>query len=164
MKLQFIQVNRPKITVEVVWLRKSLWALRFANHGVVTAYNLSVVINKEFIDSLPEPEFRNIAVEEIKRIRTVGVNQHYDLYFGGTELTIVDNLPPIIGRINYRGIDNSVFVDDFTIELNSYTITCSDYSADSEIDELKKAIQAQTKELKQIRIALSQYNNCNLAK
>lgn len=133
--------------------------MRFVNHGVVTAYNLSVVINKEFIDSLPEPEFRNIAALEIKRIRTVGVNQHYDFYFGGTELTMVDDLPPIIGKINYIGSNNSVFVEDFTIELNNHAIMCSIYSADREIDELKKAIQAQTKELKQIRIAISQYKN-----
>ena len=157
MRFQFLQTNRPVVTVEIVYLKRLFWVLRFTNHGVVTAYNTIIALNQDFIDSIPEENFRRIVNDEVKKIRTIGVNQHYDIFFGGEGFRAMNKGTPITGRVSYRGTPDAIFADDFRIEISDYATF---YSVDSELDEIKNALKEQTEELERIRQSISN-NNCN---
>ena len=55
---QFLEENRPKIEVEICYLQRSFYALRFVNNGRLTAKKVRIEIQQDFIDSLLEPVFR----------------------------------------------------------------------------------------------------------
>lgn len=151
MRIQFALTNRPRMTVEIVYLKRLIWALRFTNHGVITAYNTRIIINQDFVDGLPEEKFRQIVKTEIEKVRTIGVNQHYDIYFGGPKFRGANKTPILKGRMRYTGADDALFVEDFAIELTNYATF---FSVNSSEEDLKNAINAQTKELEQIRHAI----------
>lgn len=151
MRIQFELTNRPKITVEIVYLRRLLWALRFTNHGATTAFNTRITLNQDFINGIPEEEFRSIVQTEVNKVRTIGVNQHYDIFFGGTRFRGENKIPVLKGRMSYSGSENALFIEDFEIELNDYAIF---YSVNSYEEDIEKAIQKQTAEIQGVRCAI----------
>ena len=155
MKLQFLQTNRPIVTVEIVYLKRAFWVLRFTNHGTMTAFNTRINLAKSFIDSLPEENFRQIVEKEVGKIRTIGVHQHYDIFFGGDRFRASSTSKPAVGRVSYRGTTDTLFAEDFRIELSDYATF---YSVDSELEDIKKAIQAQTKEITKIKQSIDNIN------
>lgn len=157
MRLQFLQTNRPIVTVEIVYLKRLFWVLRFTNHGAATAFNTRITLNQDSIDSLPEENFRRIVNDEVKKIRTIGVNQHYDIFFGGEGFRAMNKGTPITGRVSYRGTPEAIFAEDFRIEISDYATF---FSVDSELEEIKNALKEQTKELERIR-QLASNNNSN---
>lgn len=155
MKLQFLQTNRPIVTVEIVYLKRAFWVLRFTNHGVDSAFNTTINLNQDFIESLPKENFRRMVGEEVKRVRTIGVNQHYDMFFAATELKAPNSVNPIKGSITYRGSNNTEYTDSFEINLDNYSTF---YSVDSELEDIKNAIQAQTKEITKVKQSIDNIN------
>lgn len=151
MKLQFLQSNRPVITVEIVYLKRRYWVLRFTNRGAITAFNVSIDLDRDFIDSLPEEKFRHIVSAEVRKIRTIGVNQHYDMFFGGKNFRTSNNGTPIKGKIHYYGTIEALFVEDFCIEISDYAIF---YSVDGELEDIKRAVEEQTKEIAKLSAAV----------
>ena len=155
MKKQFLATNRPIVTVEVVYLKRSFWALRLHNHGTPTAFNTKVILDLNFIESLPEEKFRKLLRDDEGKVRTIGVNQYYDLFFGSNKYRKINNKLPLKGSIIYNGRNGSVFVEDFEIEMQNYGIF---FSVDSEMEDLKKQLKKQNEELKLIRQTLQQAN------
>ena len=49
MQRQFYSINRPIVSVEIVYLRRVFWALRFTNHGTQTAFNTKIILDSDFI-------------------------------------------------------------------------------------------------------------------
>lgn len=151
MRTQFELTNRPKVTVEIVYLRRQYWVLRFTNHGATTAFNTRFSLNQDFVDGLSEYNFRTIVKEEVEKVRTIGVNQHYDIFFGSSDFRKNSTTSIIKGRMSYNGSENAIFVEDFEIELSNYSTF---YSVNSYEEDLEKVIREQTAEIKGIKHAL----------
>ena len=152
MRLQLIHSTRPIVTVEIVFLQKCFWGLRFTNHGAETAFNAILTLNGEFVDNLPEGKFRQLVKEESSKVRTIGVQQHYDLFFGTSDgIRKINSLPTIKGRINYRGMNNAIFVEDFIIELENYATF---YSVEDDMEKLENELKKQNRELGKIQKTL----------
>ena len=143
MKRQFLSTNRPIVTVEIIYLKKSFWGLRFSNYGTLSAFDTRIILDSNFIESLPEESFKQMLRSNNDTFRVIGVNQHYDLFFGTNKYRAVENKLPIIGQVIYRGWNDSIFAEDFEIEMQYYAMF---YSVDSELDEVKKQLEKQNKE------------------
>lgn len=152
-KRQFLSINRPIITVEIVYLKRAFWALRLSNHGALTAYNAKIKLDPLFIRSLPEETFRELLENDNGKVRTIGVNQYYDLFFASNEFRDVKNKPPIKGQIIYNGVNGLLYTEDFEIEVQNYAVF---YSVNSDMDDLMKRYSEQNKELKMIRQTLQE--------
>lgn len=119
-KKQFYAVNRPVLTVDAVFLKNNLLALRLKNEGNQTALKTKVILEKDFIESLPEKKFRDYLEKETEKTRTVGVGQNYDMFFGSDAYIALDNKKAIIGQIEYTGIGGLIYTDDFEIDIENY--------------------------------------------
>ena len=147
MSRQFYAINRPLLSVELVHLRKAFYALRFTNNGNQTAFNTFFDINQDFIDNLSESKFKELLEKDKGKIRNIGVGQHYDLFFGTNEYLKQEKKIPIIGRMHYSGVNNSIYAEDFSIEPEKYA---SFLTVDTDIDDLIKELKNQTTALKRI--------------
>ena len=150
MKQQFYAVNRPNISVEVVYLKKAFWILRFTNYGTQTAFNTRITLNEEFINSVEE-KIQPILRENNGRVYTLGVNQSYDLYFGTNEYRSLAPKVKIMGKIIYSGYNNSLYAENFEIETENYATF---FSVSSETEDLIKKLNEQNKEIANIRHVL----------
>lgn len=151
MQRQFYAANRPIVTVEIIYEKRLWWGLRFSNRGTQTAFNTEIELCDSFIDSLPDERFRNAVSSNNGKIRTIGVGQHYDLFFARNDYRKVENKPAIVGKIRYRGNDSAVYVEDFCIEMQDYAVF---YSIPSETEDLVSGIEKQTDVLKRIQFTL----------
>ena len=147
MRRQFYATNRPLLSVEIVYLRKAFYALRFTNNGNQTAFNTFFDINQDFIDNLSESKFKELLEKDKGKIRNIGVGQHYDLFFGTSEYLKQEKKIPIIGRMHYSGVNDSLYAEDFSIEPEKYA---SFITVDTDIDDLIKELKNQTNAIKQI--------------
>lgn len=147
MRRQFYATNRPLLSVEIVYLRKAFYALRFTNNGNQTAFNTFFDINQDFIDNLTESKFKELLENDKGKIRNIGVGQHYDLFFGTNVYLKQDKKIPIIGRMHYQGINESIYAEDFRVEPEKYA---SFLTVDSEMGDLIKELKNQTNVIKQI--------------
>lgn len=151
MQRQFYSINRPIVSVEIVYLRGVFWALRFTNHGTQTAFNTKIILDSDFIESLSEPRFLKIVKDNNNKIRTIGINQSYDLFIGGNDFRKRDSQVPIKGQIIYRGINDSVYAEDFEIETQNYATF---FSINSDSEDLMEKLKEQNGELKKISSSL----------
>ena len=158
MQRQFYATNRPNISVEVVYLKRAFWVLRFTNNGTQTAFNAKIVLDDTFISSV-EDEIQPILKENNGRVRTLGVNQSYDLYFGTNEFRILTPKENIRGTITYRGYDSSIYSEDFEIETENYATF---FSVKSEMEDIIGRLDKQNNELKNIRYTLERIENNTL--
>ena len=155
MQRQFYATNRPNVSVEVVYLKKAFWVLRFTNTGTQTAFNAKIVLDDTFISSV-EDRIQPILKENNGRVRTLGVNQSYDLYFGTNEFRNITPKENIKGTITYSGYNSSIYSENFEIETENYATF---FSVKSEMEELFEKLDEQNKELKNIRYTLEKSNN-----
>lgn len=152
MQRQFRSINRPIISVEIVHLRRMFWVLRFTNHGTQTAFNVKIIIDSEFIESLSEPEYKEIVKDNNGKIKTIGINQSYDLFIGANSFRNRDAQVPIKGIIHYWGIDNSEYKEDFIIETQNYATF---FTVNTDNDDLMEKLKEQNEELKNINYSLA---------
>ena len=152
MQRQFRSINRPIISVEIVHLRRMFWVLRFTNYGTQTAFNAKIIIDSEFIESLSEPEYKEIVKDNNGKIKTIGINQSYDLFIGGNSFRNRDAHVPIKGIIHYWGIDNSEYKEDFIIETQNYATF---FTVNTDNDDLMEKLKEQNEELKNINYSLA---------
>ena len=152
MQRQFYSINRPIVSVEIVYLRRVFWALRFTNHGTQTAFNAKIILNSDFIESLNEPKYQEVVKSNNGKIRTIGINQSYDLFIGADSFRTRDAQIPIKGQVIYRGINDSVYAEDFEIETQNYATF---FSVNTDNDDLMEKLKEQNKELKHINYSLS---------
>lgn len=151
MQLQFYSTNRPNVSVEVIYERKSVWGLRFTNHGNHTAFQTTLEFDKAFVDSLPEDDFRSMVQEATRKTFVLGVNQHYDLYIGSNEYTH-SSKKPIVGTVTYLGQNESIYSEDFSIEMDNYATI---YSLTTAEEDFLKRFDKQNRLLEQINQRLS---------
>lgn len=150
-KRQFDESNRPRIEVELVYERKMWYALRFINHGTLTAQNVKIELSQEFIDSINETTIKTELIRSKNKEGIIGVGQHYDLFIGSNKLRENKAVCPVKGKIYYRSNENE-YSDDFFIDLEHYMTF---YSIRNESEDLINAIKENTKQLKSIKEAIS---------
>ena len=86
MKRQYAEENRPHIEVEFCYERRTWYIVRFVNHGKLTAQHVKIMLDEDFISSLPEQGFKDTLLKQREKECIIGVGQHYDLYIASNEL------------------------------------------------------------------------------
>ena len=150
MKRQFYSINRPIVAMEIAFVKRAFLCLRMHNNGSQTAFNVKVELSQEFIDGL-ERNFKAILESDKGKTRTIGVGQYFDIFFGSTKYIKMESKPVITGRVTYNGINGSIYVEDFSIDMGNYATI---YTVDSEVDDIVNALKEQNHELKCIREAI----------
>lgn len=154
LKKQFYMANRPILAVEIVYIRKAFFALRFTNNGNQTAFNTTFDINQDFIDSLNENKFKELLEKDKGKIINIGVGQHYDLFFGTNEFLKLEKKVHISGRMIYNGNYSSTYAEDFIIETQKYATFLS---VNTDGDDIKDEIKKQTIAIKKISQIMENY-------
>lgn len=147
MKKQFFLTNRPILSVEIVYIKRTFFALRFTNNGNQTAFNTIFDIDQRFIDSLPEKKFRDLLNKSKSKIKNIGVGQSYDLFFGSNKYLALENKLTVAGQIIYSGNDSSTYAEDFNIDAENYAPFLT---VDSDLDDIKKELKNQTEAIKRL--------------
>lgn len=147
MKKQFDEDNRPIIEAELVFLNRVWCVLRLVNHGKRTAQHVRVELSQEFINGLPNERIKSLIEKEKGKECIIGVDQHYDLFIGDSSLKTSHDIKPICGNLSYeangRGYSSEIFID-----LERYMTF---FSADTDEEKLREAINMNTKALQEIR-------------
>ena len=151
-KKQYAEENRPHIEVEFCYEQRTWYIVRFINHGKLTAQHVKIVLDEDFISSLPEQEFRTILLKQSEKECIIGVGQHYDLYIASNELRGNPNTKPVTGKITYQG-EGCKYESDIYIDLENYATFFSSTSEDPMVKELKN-IKKQIEGLKCAIVAL----------
>lgn len=151
MKRQYDAENRPYITAELIYERKSFYGLRFTNYGRRIANHVSIQFEQGFIDSIIEPTFKSLLEKQKGRECIIGIGQHYDLFFGTNEFRDNPNKAPLAVHIVYSNGEKT-YTDDLYIDFDTYATF---FSVNSDTDVLLKEMKAQAKELKRISESLT---------
>lgn len=152
MKRQYAEENRPHIEVEFCYERRTWYIVRFINHGKLTAQHVKIVLDEDFISSLPEQEFKDILLKQREKECIIGVGQHYDLYIASNKLRGNPNMKPVTGKLIYQD-KSSRYECDIYIDLENYATFFSSTSDDSMVRELKN-IRKEIEGLKGAVVAL----------
>lgn len=152
MKRQYAEENRPRIEIEFCYERRIWYIVRFVNHGKLTAQHVKIILDEEFIDSLPEPDFQDTLRKQRKKECIIGVGQHYDLYIASNKLRGNPNMKPVTGKLSYQD-ESSKYESDIYIDLENYATFFSSTSDDPMVKELKN-IKKEIEGLKRAIVAL----------
>ena len=152
MKRQYADENRPRIEIEFCYKRRTWYIVRFINHGRLTAQHVKIILEEEFIDSLPEPGFQDTLRKQRKKEFIIGVGQHYDLYIASNELRGNPNMKPVTGKLSYQD-ESGKYESDIYIDLENYATFFSSTSDDPMVKELKN-IKKEIEGLKRAIVAL----------
>ena len=120
MKRQYAEENRPRIEVEFCYEKRTWYIVRFVNHGKMTAQHVKIELDEDFIDSIPEQEFKNILRRQKNKECIIGVGQHYDLYISSNELRGNPNMKPVTGKISYEDAEKRGYESEIYIDLEDY--------------------------------------------
>lgn len=150
MKRQYAEEDRPIIELEFLYLQRTWYVVRFINHGKQTAQHVKIMLAQEFIDSLPEPKFRDMLEKQKAKECIIGVGQHYDLYIGSNNMRGNPKMVSLSGKISYEG-RGATFTNDVFVDLKNYMTF---FSSTSEDENLLNAIKKNTEELKGIKLTL----------
>ena len=152
MKRQYADENRPRIEIEFCYERRTWYIVRFINHGRLTTQHVKIILEEEFIDSLPEPGFQDTLRKQRKKEFIIGVGQHYDLYIASNELRGNPNMKPVTGKLSYQD-ESGKYESDIYIDLENYATFFSSTSDDAMVKELKN-IKKEIEGLKRAIVAL----------
>ena len=152
MKRQYADENRPRIEIEFCYERRTWYIVRFINHGRLTAQHVKIILEEEFIDSLPEPGFQDTLRKQRKKEFIIGVGQHYDLYIASNELRGNPNMKPVTGKLSYQD-ESGKYESDIYIDLENSATFFSSTSDDPMVKELKN-IKKEIEGLKRAIVAL----------
>ena len=152
MKRQYADENRPRIEIEFCYERRTWYIVRFINHGRLTAQHVKIILEEEFIDSLPEPGFQDTLRKQRKKEFIIGVGQHYDLDIASNELRGNPNMKPVTGKLSYQD-ESGKYESDIYIDLENYATFFSSTSDDPMVKELKN-IKKEIEGLKRAIVAL----------
>lgn len=150
MKKQFLSINRPNVSAEIVYLKRMFWVLRFANNGNQVSYNTKIILDEEFINSVDD-DYKGPLKELKNKVCTLGVNQHYDIFFGSNEYRDLPNKKNIKGTIISYDVGGKEYSGSFEIEIKNYVTF---YSTTSESEDLIKQVKQHNEYLKSIDISL----------
>ncbi len=154
MRRQYEAENRPKIEVEFELVNRKFYRVRFINRGRHTAYNTVIDINKDFIDSLPEEQYRELLLKEINRKCVIGVDKYHDIYIGTTKIKDDASVKELTGTIIYE-FDGEQYTEDYCIDVaNQMTF----FSVDTIQDEILDVCKKNNKEMENITAGLEKIN------
>ena len=152
MRRQYDEENRPYITVELVYERKSFYGLRFTNHGKRLANHVSIQFEQAFLEKVPEPSFKKLLEQVPSTECIIGIGQHYDLYIGTNKLREHGEDVVASGQVTYYD-GEKVYSEPFSINFATYaTFFAIRSDTDDFLDEIKK----QSQELKKIETSLQE--------
>lgn len=146
MRRQYEEENRPYITVELIYERKTFYGLRFSNHGKRLANHVAIRLDQTFLHSIDEPSFKKALEHSQGKECIIGIGQHYDLYFGSNNIRAKVGKVPLVGTVTYQDSGRS-YSEDFRIDFEMYATF---YSVNTDTDDFLKEIKGQTRVLKQI--------------
>ena len=109
MKKQFLAINRPCVSAEIIYLKRMFWVLRFNNNGNQVSYNTKIILDEEFVNSV-EDECKGPLKELRNRVCTIGVNQHYDIFIGTNKYRDLPQKKNIKGTIISHDISGKELV------------------------------------------------------
>lgn len=144
LKKQFYAVNRPIVTVEMAFLKRKFLAVRFVNRGAYTAYDVNVKFDDEFIESIENDIFKTKLYDDKDAVFTLGVSQSHDIFIGEKEYINTSAKQNVKGHIIYKGIDGSIYYEDFEIRLENYATI---YSVKSDLEEITDQLQTLNKNM-----------------
>ena len=153
MKRQYAEENRPRIEVEFCYEKRTWYIVRFVNHGKLTAQNVKIELDEEFIDSLPEQGFKDVLHRQKSKECIIGVGQHYDLYISSNELRGNPNMKPVTGKLSYEDAEKGEYESEIYIDLENYATFFSSTSEEPVVKELKN-IKKEVEGLKRAVTAL----------
>ena len=144
---QFEEENRPDIEVELVYVRRLFYGLSIINRGKHNADHVVVSFDEVFIESLEDDNYKELLRKQQGKECVIGAGQHYDVFFGSNKYRDIPNKVPAKGMICYQS-DGKSYQNTFSIDLENY-ITI--FSTNTDHDDLMSKLEAQNRELKQIR-------------
>lgn len=112
MRRQYAEENRPNVEVEFLYEKRVFYGLRFINHGKCTAQHVQIKLDAAFIDSITERDFFDLLNKHNGKECIIGVDQHYDLFFGTNKYRNNSNKVAATGTICYQGNGN-IYQSDF---------------------------------------------------
>ena len=154
MRRQFDEENRPYITVELIYERRTFYGLRFSNHGKKVANHVRIELDQAFLDSVTEPSFKQALDKTKGKECIIGIGQHYDLFFGSNEFRKSNNKVALSGNVVYND-GKLTYTEPFSVDFDSYATI---YSVNTDADDMLKELKVQTRELKGIKDALKELN------
>lgn len=146
MRKQYDEENRPYITAELIYDKRSFYGVRFSNHGKRIANNVSISIDQSFLDCISETSYRNRLEGEKGKTCVIGINQCYTMYFGSNQYRAQSSKPPLSGSVTYT-CGNKTYQEPFCIDVENYATI---FSVNSETEDVLKTMKQQTKALTRI--------------
>jgi hypothetical protein len=144
---QFDEENRPYVTMSLIYERKSFYGLRFTNHGKRIATQVKISLSQDFIDSLSEPNYKELLEKQAGRECIIDIDHHYDLFFSSNEIRKNTNKRLLTGRVDYLSDDNKPYFLPFQIDLDAYATF---FSVNSHEDDVLKQMREQTEAINMI--------------
>lgn len=165
-KRQYEDEHRAFISYEFIYEKHVWYGLRFTNHGKRVATNVQLQLDKVFIDSLIEHNAR----EQLRRLDgkefTLGIEQSYDIIFGGDEFRERPNKIPIQGTFSYKD-RSGAYTDSFYIDFGKYapifTVTTDGERIEAAAKNLNKSLSAIGNDLGQINKTLQHQRKDNIS-
>lgn len=150
---QYEEEHCAFISYELIYEHRILYGLRFTNHGKRVAANVQLQLDKDFIDSLMDQSIKDQLYSLDGKEFTLGIEQSYDIYFGGDAFRKRLNKVPIQGEISYNDRCGE-YTDSFYIDFNKYapiyTVTTDWERAEESAKNLIKNLAEIVKELEKI--------------
>lgn len=153
MRKQYAEENRPNVEVEFLYEKRTFYGLRFINHGKCTAQHVQIKLDAAFIESIAERNFFDLLSKYNGKECTIGVGQHYDLFFGTNKYRENPNKVAATGTICYQSNGNT-YQRDFFVDLENYATI---FSVNSGQEDLLMKIKEQTSEQKGIKQAIQSF-------
>ena len=150
---QYEEEHRAFISYEFIYENRIFYGMRFTNHGKRVATNIQLQLDKDFIDSLTDQDFKTELYKSDGREFTLGIEQSYDIFFGSNEFRERQNQAPIQGVISYNdrcGAYTDSFCIDFSKYAPIYTVTTNAERIEDKAKELNKCLGNIVNELKKI--------------
>lgn len=156
---QYEEEHRAFISYELIYEQRVFYGLRFTNHGKRVATNVQLQLDKDFIESLMDQSIKDQLHNLDGKEFTLGIEQSYDIYFGGDKFRERPNKVPIQGEILYNdrcGEYTDSFYIDFSKYAPIYTVTTDGERIEKLGNRLNKSLAKIENELKKINRNLKQ--------
>lgn len=154
MRRQFEEENRANINVEFLYEKRTFYGLRFVNNGRCTAYQVEIIFEDNFIDSIDEEMFSSLLKKQRGKRCIIGIGQHYDVFIGSNKYRDNPRKVPAKGVVKYMS-DAHPYESEFDIDLENYATI---FSVNGEQEDLSDRIKKQTSVLKEIKGELKEIN------
>lgn len=150
LRRQYDEMNRAFVSYELIFVKKSFYAIRITNHGRLVATDVSISIDNDYIESMNEESFKEILIEQKNRKLILGIGQSYDLFFMSARPKNFSENVMMKGLIRYKDYKNT-YEEKFEIDLGKYV---TQFSVKSDMETITDVIKSQDKNLKRINATL----------